>query len=166
VGGRAQPQAPWRRRAAGSLSPYQARTLRGKVRGIPRIVNVASVAGSHDDKQYGLTARQGAVASYAISKAAVFALTATLAAELDGTSVIVNAVDPDLTATWPGAETMGARLGWGGCLCRHGSGISAGVCRRRSAGDLELVADPDSPESHPGGADHRVVFGPGADMAG
>jgi len=23
--------------------------------------------------------------------------------------VIVNAVDPDLTATWPGAEAMGAR---------------------------------------------------------
>ena len=79
------------------------------MRGIPRIVNVASGAGSHGDKQYGLTARQGAVASYAISKAAVLALTATLAAEFDGTSVIVNAVDPDLTATWPGAETMGAQ---------------------------------------------------------
>jgi NAD(P)-dependent dehydrogenase (short-subunit alcohol dehydrogenase family) len=75
----------------------------------PRIVNVASGAGSHGDKQYGLTARQGAAASYAISKAGVLALTATLAAELDGTSVIVNAVDPDLTATWPGAEAMGAR---------------------------------------------------------
>ena len=109
MGGRAQPQAPWRRRAAWSLSPYQARTLRGRVGGIPRIVNVASGAGSHGDKQYGLTARQGAAASYAISKAAVLALTATLAAEFDGTSVIVNAVDPDLTATWPGAETMGAR---------------------------------------------------------
>ena len=75
----------------------------------PRIVNVASGAGSHGDKQYGLAARRGAAASYAISKAAVLALTATLAAELDGTPVIVNAVDPDLTATWPGAEAMGAR---------------------------------------------------------
>lgn len=75
----------------------------------PRIVNVASGAGSHGDKQYGLAARRGAAASYGISKAAVLALTATLAAELDGTPVIVNAVDPDLTATWPGAEAMGAR---------------------------------------------------------
>ncbi len=75
----------------------------------PRIVNVASGAGSHGDKQYGLAARRGAAASYGISKAAVLALTATLAAEFDGTPVIVNAVDPDLTATWPGAEAMGAR---------------------------------------------------------
>jgi NAD(P)-dependent dehydrogenase (short-subunit alcohol dehydrogenase family) len=75
----------------------------------PRIVNVASGAGSHADTQYGLAARHGAAASYGISKAAVLALTATLAAELDGTPVIVNAVDPDLTATWPGAEAMGAR---------------------------------------------------------
>jgi NAD(P)-dependent dehydrogenase (short-subunit alcohol dehydrogenase family) len=75
----------------------------------PRIVNVASGAGSHGDKQYGLAARHGAAASYGISKAAVLGLTATVAAELDGTPVIVNAVDPDLTATWPGAEAMGAR---------------------------------------------------------
>jgi len=75
----------------------------------PRIVNVASGAGSHGDQQYGLAARRGAAASYGVSKAAVLALTAILAAELDGTPVIVNAVDPDLTATWPGAEAMGAR---------------------------------------------------------
>ena len=75
----------------------------------PRIVNVASGAGSHGDQQYGLTARHGTAASYGISKAALLALTATLAAELDGTPVIVNAVDPDLTATWPGAEALGAR---------------------------------------------------------
>jgi len=43
------------------------------------------------------------------SKAAVLALTATVAAELDGTPVMVNAVDPDLTATWPGAQAMSAR---------------------------------------------------------
>jgi hypothetical protein len=40
---------------------------------------------------------------------ALLALTTAVAAELDGTSVIVNAVDPGLTATWPGAEAMGAR---------------------------------------------------------
>jgi NAD(P)-dependent dehydrogenase (short-subunit alcohol dehydrogenase family) len=45
----------------------------------PRIVNVASGAGSHSDTRYGLTARRGAAASYGISKAAVLALTATLA---------------------------------------------------------------------------------------
>jgi len=42
-------------------------------------------------------------------KAALLALTATVAAELDSTPVIVNAVDPGLTATWLGAEAMGAR---------------------------------------------------------
>jgi NAD(P)-dependent dehydrogenase (short-subunit alcohol dehydrogenase family) len=75
----------------------------------PRIVLVASGAGSHGDTRYGLAARGGAAATYGISKAAVLALTATLAAELADSPVVVNAVDPDLTATWPGAEQMGAR---------------------------------------------------------
>lgn len=75
----------------------------------PRIVNIASGAGSHGDRQFGLTARRGAAASYGVSKAALNALTATLAAEFAGTPVIINAVDPNLTATWPGAESMGAR---------------------------------------------------------
>lgn len=75
----------------------------------PRVVNVASGAGSHGDLQYGLTVRSGAAASYGVSKAALLALTATLAAEWAGTPIMINAVDPDLTATWPGAETMGAR---------------------------------------------------------
>ena len=75
----------------------------------PRIVNLASGAGSHGDERYGLGARGGAAASYGVSKAALLALTTTLAAEFAGTPVIINAVDPDLTATWPGAEAMGAR---------------------------------------------------------
>jgi NAD(P)-dependent dehydrogenase (short-subunit alcohol dehydrogenase family) len=75
----------------------------------PRVVNVASGAGSHGDLQYGLTARGGAAASYGVSKAALLALTATLAAEWADTPLMINAVDPDLTATWPGAENMGAR---------------------------------------------------------
>lgn len=75
----------------------------------PRVVNMASGAGSHGDSAYGLTARHGAAASYGISKAAQLALTATIAAELADTPVMVNAVDPNLTATWPGAEGMGAR---------------------------------------------------------
>ena len=75
----------------------------------PRLVNVASGAGSHGDEQFGLTRRGGKAASYGISKAALLALTSTLAAELDGSNVLVNAVCPGLTATWPGAEAMGAR---------------------------------------------------------
>lgn len=75
----------------------------------PRIVNVSSGAGSHGDEQFGLTRRGGAAASYGISKAAQNALTSTLAAELASTPVLVNAACPGLTATWPGAEEMGAR---------------------------------------------------------
>lgn len=75
----------------------------------PRIVNVSSGAGSHGDPMFGLTARGGAAASYGISKAALNALTSTLAAELADTDILVNAVCPGLTATYPGAEAMGAR---------------------------------------------------------
>lgn len=75
----------------------------------PRIVNVSSGAGSHADTAFGLRARGGAAASYGISKAALNALTSTLATELADTDVLVNAVCPGLTATWPGAEDMGAR---------------------------------------------------------
>ena len=48
----------------------------------PRVVIVSSGAGSHGDEQFGLTRRGGAAATYGISKAALNALTATLAAEL------------------------------------------------------------------------------------
>jgi NAD(P)-dependent dehydrogenase (short-subunit alcohol dehydrogenase family) len=75
----------------------------------PRVVNVSSGAGSHGDPAFGLTARGGAAASYGISKAALNALTSTLATELAATGVLVNAVCPGLTATYPGAEAMGAR---------------------------------------------------------
>jgi NAD(P)-dependent dehydrogenase (short-subunit alcohol dehydrogenase family) len=75
----------------------------------PRIVNVSSGAGSHEDTTFGLRVRGGAAASYGISKAALNALTSTLAAELADTPILVNAVCPGLTATWPGAEVGGAR---------------------------------------------------------
>lgn len=75
----------------------------------PRVVFVSSGAGSHGDEQFGLTRRGGAAASYGISKAALNALVSTLAAELEGTSILVNAVCPGLTATYPGAESAGAR---------------------------------------------------------
>lgn len=74
-----------------------------------RIVNVSSGGGSHGDLQFGLTTNRGSVASYGISKAALNALTSKLAAELDGTGILVNAVCPGLTATAPGMEAMGAR---------------------------------------------------------
>ena len=75
----------------------------------PRIVNVSSGGGTHGDEQFGLSRRGGAAASYGISKAALNALTATLAAELVDTPIIVNAVCPGLTATFEGSEHMGAR---------------------------------------------------------
>ena len=74
-----------------------------------RIVNVSSGAGSHGEPWFGLTTNRGSAASYGISKAALNALTAKLAAELEGTGVLFNAVDPDLTATAPGMEKLGAR---------------------------------------------------------
>lgn len=75
----------------------------------PRIVNISSGAGSHDDPAFGLRSRGRAAASYGISKAALNALTSTLATELTGTNFLVNSVCPGLTATFPGAENMGAR---------------------------------------------------------
>lgn len=75
-----------------------------------RIVNVSSGAGSHGDPDFGLTTGGGSVASYGISKAAINGLTSKLAAELEGTGVLVNSVCPGLTATAPGMEEMGARL--------------------------------------------------------
>jgi NAD(P)-dependent dehydrogenase (short-subunit alcohol dehydrogenase family) len=79
----------------------------------PRIVNLSSGAGSYADPAIGLAVRGGAAATYGISKAAPNALTSTLAAELAATPVIVNAVCPGLTATYTGAEAMGARPGGG-----------------------------------------------------
>lgn len=75
----------------------------------PRIVNVGSGAGSHTDPDFGFPLLGGAEATHAISKAALHALTAVLAAELADTPVIVNAVCPGLTATVPGVEHLGAR---------------------------------------------------------
>jgi NAD(P)-dependent dehydrogenase (short-subunit alcohol dehydrogenase family) len=93
-----------------------------------RIVNVSSGAGSHGEPHFGLTTNRGSVASYSISKAALNALTAKLAAELEGTGVLVNAVDPGLTATAPGMEKVGARpvaegaasVVWGAALSDNG----------------------------------------------
>lgn len=74
-----------------------------------RVVNVASGAGSHGEPDFGLTSKGATTASYAISKAAVNALPSKLAAEFEGSGLLVNSVDPGLTATAPGMEAMGAR---------------------------------------------------------
>lgn len=76
----------------------------------PRIVNVSSGAGSFGDDQFGLVANPASLPAYSISKAALNALTVKLAKELSGTSVLINAVCPGLTASHPGMESIpGAR---------------------------------------------------------
>jgi NAD(P)-dependent dehydrogenase (short-subunit alcohol dehydrogenase family) len=74
-----------------------------------RIVNVSSGGGSHGDSQFGLATANNMGPSYGVSKAALNALTVTLAEELKGSGILVNAVCPGFTATFPGAEDMGAR---------------------------------------------------------
>ncbi len=91
---------PWRTTQA--LLPLLRRSRRG------RIVNVSSGAGSHGDPRFGLTTGAG-MAGYAVSKAALNALTVKFALELHEDGILVNAVCPGLTATAPGMEAMGAR---------------------------------------------------------
>lgn len=74
-----------------------------------RVVNVSSGAGSHGDTAFGLRTGNAMGPSYACAKAALNALTSSLATELTGTKVLVNAVCPGFTATFEGGEAMGAR---------------------------------------------------------
>jgi NAD(P)-dependent dehydrogenase (short-subunit alcohol dehydrogenase family) len=74
-----------------------------------RVVNVSSGAGSHGDPVFGLTTKNAMGPAYAVSKAALNALTVTFANELRDRGVLVNAVCPGFTATFPGGESMGAR---------------------------------------------------------
>ena len=74
-----------------------------------RIVNVSSGSGSFGDIELGLIAAGSDIPAYSVSKAALNALTVKLAVDLKETGILVNAVCPGLTATWPGAEAMGAR---------------------------------------------------------
>ena len=75
----------------------------------PRIVNVTSGAGSHGDSVFGLTSANAMGPAYATAKAALNALTAVFARNARGTNLLVNAVCPGFTATFDGAEAMGAR---------------------------------------------------------
>lgn len=73
-----------------------------------RIVNVSSQAGSLSDPFMPLGAT-GLLPAYSVSKAGLNALTLRLAHELKDDHILVNAICPGLTATYPGAEEMGAR---------------------------------------------------------
>lgn len=75
----------------------------------PCIVNVSSSAGLHSDPALGLTGKSKAPPAYGIAKAALNALTARFADELQETGIKVNAVCPGFTATFPGMERLGAR---------------------------------------------------------
>ena len=89
-------------RTTQALLPLLRRSRRG------RIVNVSSGAGSHVDPRFGLAA-VAAATSYAVSKAALNALTVKLALELKEDGILVNAVCPGLTATTRDLEEIGAR---------------------------------------------------------
>lgn len=73
-----------------------------------RIVNVSSGAGSFTGPR-GMLEQGDGLPAYAISKAALNALTIKLSRSLKETSILVNAVCPNFTATYPGTEKMGAR---------------------------------------------------------
>lgn len=73
-----------------------------------RIVNVSSSAGLHSDPALGLRSKWGGRPAYGIAKAALNALTAKFATELNDTNIKVNAVCPGLTATHPGMAELGA----------------------------------------------------------
>ncbi|CCH53870.1 short-chain dehydrogenase/reductase SDR [Fibrisoma limi BUZ 3] len=74
-----------------------------------RIVNVSSGAGSHGDPMFGLSTSNQMGTSYAVSKAALNALTSKLALEEKEGNVLINAVCPGFTATFEGGEAMGAQ---------------------------------------------------------
>ena len=74
-----------------------------------RVVNVSSGAGSHVDPAFGLETENAMGPAYAVAKAALNALTVTFAKELRPQKILVNAVCPGFTATFPGGDAMGAR---------------------------------------------------------
>lgn len=74
-----------------------------------RMVNVSSGAGSHGDPVFGLYSANQMGTGYALSKAALTALTVKLAQEEPTSTVRINAVCPGFTATFDGGEAMGAR---------------------------------------------------------
>ncbi len=74
-----------------------------------RIVNISSGAGSFTDPEFGLGVHPALLTAYGISKLALNGLTVKLARQLKSDNILINAIDPGLTATAPGMENMGAR---------------------------------------------------------
>ena len=75
-----------------------------------RIVNVSSGAGAFESPiGFGLQKMGGVAPAYSVSKTALTALTVKLATELKDSGILVNAVCPGWTATYPGGEAQGAR---------------------------------------------------------
>ena len=71
--------------------------------------NLDGRAGTIDVTDSGSVKRLAAVVDEEFGKLDVLVNNAAVFAELDGTGVLVNSVDPGLTATAPGMEEMGAR---------------------------------------------------------
>lgn len=75
-----------------------------------RLVNVGSGAGSFGAPEGLLATKNANLPAYSISKLALNGLTLKLAAELEGSNILVNSVCPGTTASYPGMEHIpGAR---------------------------------------------------------
>jgi NAD(P)-dependent dehydrogenase (short-subunit alcohol dehydrogenase family) len=75
-----------------------------------RIVNISSSLGSITEPGWGLLDYgRGPIPAYSITKLALNGLTIKMAKEFKEHHILVNAVCPGFTATYPGMDAMGAR---------------------------------------------------------
>lgn len=72
------------------------------------IVNISSGAGSYNDPDFGLIAKSD-TPLYGITKLALNGLTVKLAPILKPKGILINAVNPGFSATYPGYAEWGAR---------------------------------------------------------
>lgn len=76
----------------------------------PRIVNMSSATGSYGDPAYGLHhPPSGVISAYGLSKLATNGLTLKAAIDLKPDHILVNSVDPGLTASYEAFAAYGAR---------------------------------------------------------
>ena len=92
---------PWR--VANGLLPLLRRSPQA------RIVNVSSGMGAFSDPVFGLQSGLPTISTYALTKLALNGLTIKLARDFAPDHILVNAVCPDFTATYPGLAEQGAR---------------------------------------------------------